>query len=62
MISNYLSGSGKKRDKHSKIDITMATVVPRLPTEVSHQDIFSGDFGGNAADLAPSLPLSNDLL
>jgi hypothetical protein len=60
-ISNFLSsGSKKKQSKSAKINISMATVVPRL--QGSHDNIFSGDFGGNAADLQPSRTVSNDLL
>jgi hypothetical protein len=58
-ISNYLSsGSKKKQSKSAKIDITMATVVPRF--QVSHVNIFAGNFSGNAADLEPSRAFSND--
>ena len=53
----YLVG---EKESSAKIDITMATVVPRF--QVSHVDIFTGDFGGNAADLQPSQTVSNDSL
>jgi hypothetical protein len=62
-ISNYLSsGSKKKQSESAKINIALATVVPRV--QVDHADIFSGNFGGNAADLAPSRTrtFSEDLL
>jgi hypothetical protein len=62
-ISNYLSsGSKKKQSKSAKINIALATVVPRV--QVDHADIFSGNFAGNAADLAPSRTrtFSEDLL
>jgi hypothetical protein len=43
-ISNYLSSGTKKRQgKSAKINIALATVVPRV--QVSHANIFSGDFG-----------------
>jgi hypothetical protein len=59
-ISNYLSsGSKKKQGKSAKINISLAAVVPRF--QVEHADIFSGDFGGNAADLEPSRTFSDDL-
>jgi hypothetical protein len=58
-ISNFLSsGSKKKQSKSAKINIAFATVVPRF--QGSHDNIFSGDFGGNAADLEPSRAFSND--
>jgi hypothetical protein len=59
-ISNYLSsGSKKKQGKSAKINITMAAVVPRL--QISYADIFSGNFGGNAADLASSRTFSDNM-
>jgi hypothetical protein len=58
MISNHLSsGSNQKRSESSKIDITMARVVPR--SRASFEDVFTGDFG---TDMAPGQSLAERLI